>query len=190
MDMTRDQAEAALQAWAAAERNDLVRAAHRAGVPKNRISALTGISRTTIDKILEAPMRATSSDVARYLTTFTQAWPRPPASWDMNYWNPPAPIATQHTVRNVAEWLFADAEFKALKLGNWLTTPDGEFVAEAVSMIAPTPYAQDIDLLIEAPQLAAKLQQEDARGKIALAVFGVGAAALILGAGRAPASLR
>jgi hypothetical protein len=190
MDMNRDQAEAALQAWAAAERNDLVRAAYRAGVPKNRISTLTGISRTTIDKILETPMKATSSDLARYLTAFTQAWPRQPASWDMNYWNPPAPLATQHTVRNVADWLFADAEFKALKLGNWLTTPDGQFFVEAVSMITPAPYAKDIDLLIEALQLAAKLQQEDARGKIALAVFGVGAAAMILGAGRTPASLR
>ena len=187
MDMTRDQAEAALQAWAAADAPTWFALRTGPGFPETRISALTSISRTTIDKILEAPMRATSSDVARYLTTFTQAWPRPPASWDMNYWNPPAPIATQHTVRNVAEWLFADAEFKALKLGNWLTTPDGEFVAEAVSMIAPTPYAQDIDLLIEALQLAAKLQQEDARGKIALAVFGVGATGLILGlAGHPP----
>jgi hypothetical protein len=108
----------------------------------------------------------------------------------MNHWNPPAPLATQHTVRNVTDWLLSDAEFKALKLGNWLTTPDGQFFAEAVSMITPAPYAQDIDLLIEALHLAAKLQQEDARGKIALAMFGVGAAALILGAGRAPASLR
>jgi len=105
----------------------------------------------------------------------------------MHYWNPPAPLATQQTVRNVADWLLADAEFKALKLGNWLTTPDGKFFTEAVSMIAPVPYAQDIDLLIEALELAAKVQQEEARGKIALVVFGVGAAALILGSGRAPA---
>lgn len=51
-------AEQALADWkhrtdtAAAERDSIVRAAHAAGVSINRISQITGLSRTTIYKIL------------------------------------------------------------------------------------------------------------------------------------------
>ena len=46
--------EAALAAWRArgAERDSLVRAAHEAGVSINRISKLSGLSRTTVYRIL------------------------------------------------------------------------------------------------------------------------------------------
>lgn len=56
--MNRDEAEKQLTEWAAnnAHRDDLVRAALAAGVSKNRIHTLTGIARTTIDRILEVPM--------------------------------------------------------------------------------------------------------------------------------------
>jgi len=51
---TREQAEQDLRDWAAtnARRDDLVRAARLAGVSKNRIHTLTGIARTTIDRIV------------------------------------------------------------------------------------------------------------------------------------------
>lgn len=53
--MAREEAEKALTDWAAnnARRDDLVRAARAAGVTKNRIHVLTGIARTTIDRIFQ-----------------------------------------------------------------------------------------------------------------------------------------
>ena len=52
--MTRDEAEAALAEWAVIDRSrdDLIRAALAAGVSKHRIHILTGIARTTIDRLL------------------------------------------------------------------------------------------------------------------------------------------
>jgi hypothetical protein len=165
--MNREEAEAALQAWATVHRDDLVRAAHQAGVSKNRIHALTGIARTTVDRILEAPMGTTTTALAEYLATFTRAWPHQPEPWEASYFYPPATIASQHTAGEAAQWLLADAEFKALKLGNWLSTPDGQLVMEAVEMVTPAPYAEDARLLAEALQVAAKQQQADARAKLA-----------------------
>ncbi|MDH2428408.1 hypothetical protein [Sphaerisporangium sp. TRM90804] len=57
--MSAEDAERVLSEWAAnvARRDDLVRAANAAGVSKHRIHTLTGIARTTIDRILvERPM--------------------------------------------------------------------------------------------------------------------------------------
>jgi hypothetical protein len=179
--MTREEAEAALQAWATVHRDDLVRAAHAAGVSKNRIHALTGLARTTVDRILEAPVGTTTQALAEYLATFIQAWPQPPQPWDYSYPMHAAPIASQHTADDVAEWLLADAEFRALKLGNWLSTPDGELVMTAIGMLAPAPYAQDAQLLAEALQLAARRQQDDARKKI-FAAIAIGGAVVAIGA--------
>ena len=178
--MTREEAEAALQAWATVQRDDLVRAAYAAGVSKNRIHALTGIARTTVDRILEAPVGTTAQALAEYLAKFIQAWPRQPQPWGYSY-HAPAPIASQHTVGDVAGWLLADAEFRALKLGTWLSTPDGELVMAAIGMLAPAPYAQDAQLLAEALQFAARQQQADARAKI-LAVIAIGGAVVAIGA--------
>ena len=33
-----------------------------------------------------------------------------------------------------------DVEFRALKIGTWLSTPDGELIAAAVEALAPPPY--------------------------------------------------
>lgn len=57
--MTPDQAEESLIGWRVGrdaidkQRDDLVREAHEAGVPINRIHTLTGIGRNTIYRILE-----------------------------------------------------------------------------------------------------------------------------------------
>ena len=56
--MNRQEAEQALMAWASIERDELVRAAHEAGVSKNRIHTITGIARTTIDRILEPRLKS------------------------------------------------------------------------------------------------------------------------------------
>jgi hypothetical protein len=179
--MTREEAEAALQAWATVHRDDLVRAAHAAGVSKNRIHALTGLARTTVDRILEDPVGTTTQALAEYLATFTRAWPRQPDPWDYSYPVAAAPLASQHTASDVAGWLLADAEFRALKLGSWLSTPDGQLVMAAIGMLAPAPMAQDAQLLAEALQLAARQQQADARTKIAAAIA-IGGAVIAIGA--------
>jgi hypothetical protein len=121
----------------------------------------------------------TTRDLAGYLATFTRAWPKQEqwAAWGY----PPATIASRHGPADVAGWLIADAEFKALKLGNWLGTPDGKLVMAAIEMLAPAPYAQDAELLANAVQLAAKQQQSEARAKI-FAVAAIGGAVIALGA--------
>jgi len=52
--LTPDQAERMLTEWAASfgGRDAVVLAAHRAGISKNRIYVLTGIARTTVDRIV------------------------------------------------------------------------------------------------------------------------------------------
>jgi hypothetical protein len=85
---TTSRAERELVAWATANacRDDIVIAAHQAGVSKARIHAITGIARTTIDRILkERPLRrgllqmAGQEEVTEFLSIFIQAWPRDPA---------------------------------------------------------------------------------------------------------------
>lgn len=174
-------AEAALRAWATVQRDELVQAAHRAGVNKNRIHVLTGIARTTIDRILEAPMGTTQQALTEYLAKFTADWPKQPqVAWGWSIEQPT--VAAQYGPADVAAWLLGDAEFKALKLGTWLSTPDGELVSAAVTALLPAPYAQDAELLGEALKLAAKQQQADAR-KTILAGVAVGSAlAVAIGA--------
>lgn len=55
--MNREEAEALLIEWAAVDRSrdDRIRAALEAGVSKHRIYVLTGIARTTIDRVLGEP---------------------------------------------------------------------------------------------------------------------------------------
>jgi hypothetical protein len=55
--MTEAEAIAALERWYEnySQRNTLVREAHKAGVSKHRIYVITGIARTTIDRILDTP---------------------------------------------------------------------------------------------------------------------------------------
>jgi hypothetical protein len=180
--MTTEQAEAALQAWATVQRDELVHAAHQAGVSKNRIHVLTGVARTTIDRILEAPMGTTQLALTDYLARFTAPWPKSqPWGWPLA-----SPgVASQYTARDVAGWLLKDTEFRALKLGTWLSTPDGQLLAAAVGALAPPPYGQDAELLITALQLAAQQQQAEARQKILAGVAVGGVLALAFGsAGR------
>jgi hypothetical protein len=172
--MTGEEGEAALQAWATVQRDELVQAAYQAGVSKNRIHVITGIARTTIDRILESPMAATQQRISAYLETFTSQWPRPSWSWI----HQPA-MASAYTATQIAETLLRDAEFRALRLGTWLSTPDGELVAAAVEALMPAPYRDDAALLSEALQLAAQQQQAEARQKLARGLFGTAVAAAI-----------
>jgi hypothetical protein len=167
--VTQEEAETALQAWATVQRDELVQAAHQAGVSKNRIHVLTGIARTTIDRILEGPMGATQQKISEYLDSFTAQWPRYEHYGYGWGWNMQPSVASRHTASEIAKAMLADAEFRALKLGTWLNTPDGELLAAAVTTLAPPPYQEDAQLLIEALQLAAQQQQADARTKLLVA---------------------
>ena len=177
--MTVDEAEAALQAWGTVERDELVHAAYQAGVSKNRIYVLTGIARTSIDRILEAPMGAPQQRITAYLEKFTEQWPRYGQAWYMQ-----PTMASAYTSEYIADALLADGEFRALRLGTWLNTPAGELVATAVAALAPPPYQKDVDLLVEALQLAAQRQQAEARQKLAVGLLGGAALAFALGSSR------
>ena len=61
--------------------------------------------------------------------------------------------------------MLATAEFRALRLGSWLDTPAGELIAAAVEQLTPPPYRMDMDLLIDALQIAARSQQRAEREK-------------------------
>ena len=164
--MTPQEAEAALRAWATVQRDELVQAAHQSGVSKNRIHTLTGIARTTIDRILEAPVGATQQSLTEYVARFTAGWPRP-QPWD---WNPYNSGSISSSAEQIAASLLADGEFRALKLGTWLSTPEGEFVSAAVTALMPPLYQADAEVLIKALQLAAKQQQTEAWKTIAAGV--------------------
>ena len=182
--MTTEEAEAALQLWATVERDDLVRAAHQAGVSKSRISALTGIARTTIDRILAAPAGTPQKRITEYLEQFAEQWPRRQYQYGMYDWNPQPVMASHYNAARIADALLADARFRALRLGTWLSTPSGELVATAVAELSPPPYDEDITLLTEAVQLAAQRQHEEARQKLAAGLLGAAAIAIAVGASR------
>jgi hypothetical protein len=173
--VNRQEAEDALIVWASIERDELVRAAHAAGVSKNRIHTITGIARTTIDRILEQPMPETQRDrLVSYLGRFAADWPRQ----ERFGWHPT--VASSNTPQQIAEMLLADAEFRALRLGTFLGTPDGRLIAAAVEALTPPPYREDVALLIDALQLAAKTQQKEAiQTLLKGTAVGVGVAALV-----------
>lgn len=56
-ELTVRQARELLTDWAAvnASRDDRIRTAYHSGISKSEISRLTGVARTTVDRILEEP---------------------------------------------------------------------------------------------------------------------------------------
>ncbi len=69
----------------------------------------------------------------------------------------PAP-APRPSVDQLARELLGIGEFRALQLGTWLSTTEGQVVAEAVEMVTPPFYSEDVELLVAALQRAAQLQ--------------------------------
>lgn len=123
-------------------------------------------------------MGTTQQELAGYVASFTATWPRH-EPW---VWNAQQTMSGSHSAQQVADALLADAEFRALKLGTWLSTPEGELVAAAVTALTPPLYREDAELLIEGLQLAAKQQQAEARKTILAAVtIGGGVLALAIG---------
>jgi hypothetical protein len=80
------------------------------------------------------------------------------------------------SAEELAEQLLADAEFGAIRLGTFLDTPDGELLVTAVELVSPPFYRDDIELLVAALKLAARIQQRQQR----LGGVLIGAAAVAL----------
>jgi hypothetical protein len=84
------------------------------------------------------------------------------------------------TAQELADELLGLAEFRALQLGTWLGTPEGEMFATAVEAVSPPFYRTDIELLVDALKLASTTQQKDglkraiAIGAISVAIIGFG----------------
>ncbi len=88
-------------------------------------------------------------------------------------WHPPI---DRPTPAELAGQLLAIAEFRALGLGTWLGTPDGEFFTAAVEAVSPPFYRQDEELIVEALKLASNMQSGNRRaaGVLALAAAAAG----------------
>jgi methylmalonyl-CoA mutase cobalamin-binding subunit len=117
--------------------------------------------------------------ITAYLERFTEQRPQ-----QTRYWLVQPTMSEHYTTAQIADALLADAEFRALKLGTWLSTPDGQLVTSAVIALSPPPYQQDIELLTEALQLAAARQQAEARQKIAIGLLGRAVLAAAIGSSR------
>lgn len=107
----------------------------------------------------------------------------PRCRYRFRQWEEWPPIVEERpTAEALAKELLAIAEFRALQLGTWLGTTDGQIITEAVEMVAPPFYRQDIELLVEALKLAAAMQQSQGQDKAFwvgvgfLAAAGIGAA--------------
>jgi len=90
------------------------------------------------------------------------------------------PAIERPSTAELAGQLLTTAEYRALGLGSWLGTPDGEFFTAAVEAVSPPFYRQDEELMVDALKLAAKMQSGNQRaaGALALAALAFGALAV------------
>lgn len=88
-------------------------------------------------------------------------------------------ISDSQRVQNLAASFLGDAEFQALKLGTFLTTPDGQVLLEAIEMAIPGTSAGEVQLLAAALELAAGWQQNGLRTQAEGLAFGVVIIALV-----------
>jgi hypothetical protein len=96
-------------------------------------------------------------------------------NWDLQPFVQPPP-----TVEQLANFFVKQAEFRLLQLGAWLTTPDGELIAEAVDAMSPPLYRADVELLVSGLQLAAQMQYADGQRRAGRVLVGaLGSTALI-----------
>lgn len=72
-----------------------------------------------------------------------------------------------------ARKLLADGEFRALQLGTWLGTTDGEIISQAVAQVIPPFYRPEYDLLVNGLTFAAKLQAQEGQLRAGVIALGV-----------------
>lgn len=87
------------------------------------------------------------------------------------------------TAEEIGRWLLQDVEFRALELGTWLGTTDGEIIAGAVESFLPPLYRQDVELLVDALKFAADLQQIEGRQVAGAWALGSIVVAILVGVG-------
>lgn len=99
--------------------------------------------------------------VCRWIPTIEGIWPCgiPPQH---HSWNPysPQPVPSHPCAEDLARQLLNNAEFRALQLGSWLGTTDGQLISQAVAVGLPPPYRQEFQLIVDALVLATNLQQQ------------------------------
>jgi hypothetical protein len=83
-------------------------------------------------------------------------------------WRPNPPPSPEDYART----LLADGEFRALQLGTWLGTTDGEIISQAVAQVIPPFYRPEYELLVNGLTLAAKLQAQEGQWKAGMVAFG------------------
>ena len=84
------------------------------------------------------------------------------------------------SVEEFAHQLLEIAGFRALRLGSWLGTTDGQAITEAVEMVTPPLYCQDVEFLVAALRYAAEVQHTEGQRKAGqFALVGVVIAAVM-----------
>ena len=92
-------------------------------------------------------------------------------------------VLPQLTARELADELIEDVGFRALQLGGFLNTPDGELIASGVELALPGADRRVVDLAIDALKLAAAKQSELTPLQVGALVLGGLALVWLLSAG-------
>lgn len=123
-------------------------------------------------------MAVTAQQVAGYLDARFLSWPRASVPTYLAHLQPWA-YRVQPAPSQLAAELLEDAEFRALQLGTWLTTDQGQLIAEAVKMISPPFLRAEEQLIVEALTLAARQQSRGNQRAGALALGAVAVCGLL-----------
>lgn len=102
-------------------------------------------------------MTATAEQIARFVRshpTFAPYAPRP--GYPAGIWLPGE--APSQSAAELADELLEDVGFRALELGGFLSTPDGELIASGTALALPTADRRVVDLAVDALKLAASEQ--------------------------------
>lgn len=84
---------------------------------------------------------------------------------DLRLYPPPQPLPS---AAELSRQLLADAEFRSLCLGDWLSTTDGQIIAAAVARVLPPTYEPVFSLVVDGLRFAALEQQREGRRKAGL----------------------
>lgn len=93
--------------------------------------------------------------VADYLAAQATVGPHVQAAQNSYGWLTPPPLPPAQTL---ASEFFADTEFRALQLGTWLNTTEGQSITDAVARVLPPGYQPMFSIIVEALQIAAARQ--------------------------------
>ncbi len=104
-------------------------------------------------------MPATAEQIARYVQShpaFAPYAPRP--GYPAGIWA--HGVLLPQTAPELADELIEDVGFRALELGGFLSTPDGELIASGVELALPGADRRVVGLAVDALKLAASKQSE------------------------------